>query len=444
MLFKTSFYLSFYHFLLFFFLISFKINAQEIDTLQKISLQDAIKQALDKNFEIKILEQQKKITQTQNNWGVAGALPRVTGNLGYNFSNTNIKQEFSNGNVINNSGNNTNAINANIGVTWTLWNGNQMFFTKKRLELQTGLVQEQQNFLVQNTIFAVSENYFQILRLQQQIKNVETFIKILQTRVFLAQKSFEIGTKDKTDFLQAKIDLQEQEVLQNTQKNQIRELKTRLNRLTINNPNADFSLSDSLALPKESLEDWKILENKYEKNIQFLILNKQAEILLQNKKEVQAQNYPTVTLNANYNFVNSRNSAGFALLNQSLGPAVGVGVQIPIYNGGITRTNTQVAKINQDINQLQQEQLKINLKNELFVHYQNYQNALKNIEIEKQTIILAEENNKIAEERFKLLQINALQLRQVQLSYIQSLTRLTNAIFEVQMAVLRIKFITNN
>ncbi len=409
--------------------------------IEKISLQDAIKEALDKNLDIKILTQQKNIAQTQDNWGIAGALPRVVGNVGYNFSNTNIKQEFSNGNIINNAGNNTSAINANIGASWVVWNGNQMFYTKKRLGLQTELVDVQTKNQIQNTVFAVSENYFQILRLLQQIKNVETFIKILQTRVELSQKAFEIGTKDKTDFLQAKIDLQEQEVLQNTQKNQIQALKTQFNRLTLRNPDVDFVLADSLLSPLPPLADWKSLENQYEKNIQFLLLNKQAEILVQNKKEIQAQNYPTITLNANYNFTNSRNSAGFALLNQSLGPAFGVNVQIPIYNGGQTRTNTQVVKINQDINQLQQEQLKNNLKNDLFVAYQSYQNALKNIEIENQTLILAQENNKIAEERFKVLQINSLQLRQVQLSYVQSLTRLTNALFEGQMAVIRVKFL---
>jgi len=78
---------------------------------------------------------------------------------------------------------------------------------------------------------------------------------------------------------------------------------------------------------------------------------------------------------------------------------------------------------------------------DLLNSYSTYQNALQLANLEKQTLELIEENNKIATERFKKLSITSLELRQIQLDLINSQTRYYNALFTARMAEAEMKLL---
>ena len=64
----------------------------------------------------------------------------------------------------------------------------------------------------------------------------------------------------------------------------------------------------------------------------------------------------------------------------------------------------------------------------------NYQNALKLVSFEKTNLALASENVSIARERFKLLNITSVELRQVQISFYDAENRLFNALYQAKIA----------
>jgi len=137
-----------------------------------------------------------------------------------------------------------------------------------------------------------------------------------------------------------------------------------------------------------------------------------------------------------------RSTAGFFLTNQTFGPNIGLGLAIPIFNGNINRTQLKTNTIQEKRQNLQIEQLKLTLQRDLLIAYQEYENAIKIIEIEEANVKLAEENNFISTERFRKLVSNSIELRQAQLSLIEAETRFINAQFRAQVAVTTLQFLT--
>jgi outer membrane protein TolC len=123
------------------------------------------------------------------------------------------------------------------------------------------------------------------------------------------------------------------------------------------------------------------------------------------------------------------------------GPNIGVSISVPIFNATQVKTQLKVNTIQQHQQELRKEFIKAQLKEDVLIAFQEYQNALSIADIEKTNISIAEENNYISTERFKKLQTNLIELRQAQASLIQAQDRYINAMFRAKMAASAIQFI---
>jgi outer membrane protein TolC len=150
---------------------------------------------------------------------------------------------------------------------------------------------------------------------------------------------------------------------------------------------------------------------------------------------------PVLTLSSTTTYNRNKASGGFFLTNQTVGPNIGLGVAIPIYNSNIYKTQLNVNVAEQKRQQLEIERLNNELLMQLQVYYQEYDNALKVLEIESGSVRLADENNFIATERFRKLQSNSIELRQAQLSLIEAQNRLINAQFRAKIAATQLRLL---
>jgi outer membrane protein TolC len=143
---------------------------------------------------------------------------------------------------------------------------------------------------------------------------------------------------------------------------------------------------------------------------------------------------PTLTLNAGAGVNNSNNSSGFTLRNTTYGPNAGVGLAIPIFQGGVIKQNLRVNEIQQESQALEIKRLRNTLSAGLANAYNNYKNAKRQYELEVENIKVVKENNVIAMERFRKGSITTVELRQTQITLIVSQTRLINAQFDMKQA----------
>lgn len=400
---------------------------------------DAVDLALKQNLDIQIAQSDVEITKINNTWANAGALPTITALATNTEAISNLNQKLNNGNSIQRNNVKNNSLNANMVLSWRVFNGMRVQATKDRFEIieKMGNIAFKQQ--VDQVIFDVLSVYYNLVRLNKQVNSTLAIIDLSKERVKIAETRFNVGSGTKTDMLQAKIDLNAQEVnLKNIFK-QISTTKASLNNLLKRNPQEPiYAREEQFKIPSINLEE--ILKKIDEQNYQMLMANQTKLNLANDRRIIFSQKLPTLTLNSSALLNRTISTAGLFLTNQTYGPNIGLSIGIPIFQSNINKTQLKVNAVQQKQQALEMEALKSRIQRDLFIAYQEYQNAIEATKIEESNVKLAEENNKISTERFRKLQSNSIELRQAQLSLNDAQDRYINAQYRAHIAATSILY----
>lgn len=406
------------------------LHAQDSSVL---SGKEAVRIALENNLDIKIVREDLTIAEINNNWGNAGKWPIVVAQLGNTEAVNNLNQQLSNGSSIKRNGATNNITTASLQASWRIYNGQRVRATKQRFEEleKIGTINVEQQ--MQRITFDVLVTYYNIVRLNQQVKAFNAIIALAEERLKIAQTRFEVGSAAKTDMLQSSIDLNAQQTALVDIKRQIKNNKATLNTLLKRPADQPFEVADTaFTIPK--MDYTSSLAKLDTQNLDLMRAERERALLVEDRRIINSNRLPTLSLNSTTNYNRNKASAGLFLVNQTYGPNIGLSLGIPIYNSNITKTQLRVNEVQQRQQVLQQELLKTQLQRDLLIAYQEYETALGVAETELRNVKAAEENNFIATERFKKLQGNTIELRQAQLSLIEAQDRYINAVFRAKIA----------
>ncbi|MBM3445092.1 MAG: TolC family protein [Bacteroidetes bacterium] len=396
--------------------------------------------AVKENLDIQIAQSDVDIAKINNNWGNAGILPTIAAQATNTEAVSNLNQKLNNGNSIQRNNVANNNLNANLNLSWRIYNGMRIRSTKERFEIieRMGNIAFKQQ--VDQVIFDVLSVYFNLVRLNKQVNSTLAIIDFSKERVKIAETRFNVGSGTKTDMLQAKIDLNAQEVsLQNIFR-QIAATKASMNNLLKRNPSQPiYAKEEQFRIPFINLEE--VFKKIDEQNFQMLMAQQTKLNLANDRKIIYSQKLPTLTLNSAAFLNRTISTAGLFLTNQTYGPNVGLTVGVPIFQSNINKTQLRVNTVQQKQQNLEIEALRARIQRDLYIAYQEYQNAIEAAKVEEINVKLAEENNKISTERFRKLQSNSIELRQAQLSLNEAQDRYINAQYRAHIAATSILFI---
>ena len=409
----------------------------------KLTIDEAIRLAVEKNFDVEIVKNEQQIGAINNNWGTAGLWPNINLNSTLGIASNNLEQRLSNGTTIKRNGAVLRNINAGFAVSWRIFDGMRMFASKRRLEELEKIGELSFRSQVNTTVFNVIAAYYEIVQLNQQRKALQATIKFFEERKLIAESRFTIGTAPKTDFLQAEVDLNQQKGSLLAIENNIRVAKANFNNLLARKPDTVFEVVEVIE-PDVTVSYAALQQKATTDNYDLLLAQSSLSVLVQQKREIISQRLPSVTLNGNFNLSQSKNDAGFTLFNRNLGPSGNVGIAIPIFQGGNIKRQEQVADIGIKNQQIIIDRLKNQVNTSLLNAFYNFQNALNLVKLEKNTLTLIEENNMIATERFRKLAITSLELRQVQIDYINGQTRYINSLYMAKLAEAEMKLLAGD
>jgi outer membrane protein TolC len=426
-------------FLLIFFAVPFALQAQQDSTV--LNAQDAVRIALEKNLNIKIVQEDLTIAKINNTWGNSGRWPTITAFMQNTEAVTNLDQQLSNGTSIKRNGVTNNVLSGNLSAQWRIYNGQRVVASKRRFEELEKIGQINVEAQMQQISFDVLLTYYNIVRLNQQVKAFSAIIALAEERLKIAQTRFEVGSAAKTDMLQSAIDLNGQQNSLVDIKRQIQNNKAILNTLLLRPADQEFTVADSVfTIPVMNYEEE--IAKIDTQNLNLLRIQRERAVLVEDRRIINSQRLPVFSLNSVTNFNRNKSTAGLFLVNSSYGPNIGVSLAVPIYNSNIFKTQLRVNEVQQKQQAMQQELLKTQVQRDLLIAFQEYQTAIRIAEMEQKNVKNAEENNFIATERFKKLQGNTIELRQAQLSLIEAQDRYINAVFRSKIAALSIDLLT--
>lgn len=419
--------------IVFLFIIGFSTQAQDL-----LTLEDAVKIALENNYDIKIAENNSKIDATNNNLANAGMLPSLNANFTNNNSQLDTKQTQGDGTVreLDNAKNMN--LTYGVGLDWTIFDGLSMFARKEQLNVleQQGKAELQTAILTR--ISDVYTTYFNLVQQQQVLASIDTAIVISNQRLTTAQNRFSIGKASKLEVLNAQVDLNSDLSLQLRQKELIKISKIRLNELLVRDTQIDFTVAKEVSFQQNlDFNELKSTAEKQNPQLQAQILSKKVADL--NLKQVKGNRYPTVRITSGYNFTRSEASLGFITQSSGQGFVYGVTATVPIFNGFLQNRNERVAKYQVENAELLLEQQKLSLTSQLASLYASYQTNLELVKVEEKNLEIAQQNLDITLAKFKIGTITTIEFRTAQQNFVEASVRYSNAQYVTKLSEINLK-----
>lgn len=415
-----------------------KTNAQEV-----LTIENAVKIALENNYEIKIASNNLLINKTNVSSGNAGMLPRATATIVNNNSIQNSSQTRQDGttNSLNNAKNNS--LNYGVGLDWTIFDGFRMFAKKDQLKELQKLGEAQLKATIIAKISDVHATYFDLVQQQQQLAALDSTIVISNQRLTLAQNRFTIGKASKLEVLNAQVDLNTDKVSLLKQKELYANTKIALNQILARDTKKDYKVVDAISVDQKLLlPELTALAEKQNPQLEAQIINKNvAELQL---KQVKAGRYPTVKLNTGYNFSETNSSLGFTTNTTGRGLNYGFSASLNLFDGFAQKRNEKISQLQIDNSKIAIDQQNLALHTQLASTYQTYLTNLELITLEEKNEAIAKQNLNITLDKFRIGTITTLEFRTAQLNYVNAKVRYSNAQFQAKLSEVALRELAGN
>lgn len=410
---------------------------------QVLTLEDAVKIALENNYDIRIAKNDLKVDQANADVGNAGMLPKVTANVIDNNGIQNASQTRTDGTKTSLDNAKNNSLNYGVGLDWTVFDGFRMFARYEQLKKLQQLGEAQLKLTIITKISDVNETYFDLVQQQQQLAALDTTIVISRQRLDLAQNRFTIGKASKLEVLNAQVDLNTDITNMLKQKDLYAATKIKLNQILARDPQTAYKVVDFIIVDKDlqlaALTDLAVKQNP---QLQSQIINKSVSEL--QLKQVRAGRYPTLKVNTGYNFAETQSSIGFTSQTSARGLTYGFTASMNIFDGFYQNRNEKIAKLGIENAQIAIEQQQNTLSSQLVSAFQTYQTNIQLSELEDKNEDIAKQNLDITLEKFRIGTITTFEFRTAQLNFVNAQVRNSNAQYVAKLSEIALKELAGN
>jgi len=401
-------------------------------------LENAVKIALENNYEIKIANNNLKIDKTNVASGNAGMLPKVTASVTDNNGIQNLSQTRADGTITTLDNAKNNSLNYGVGLDWTIFDGFKMFAKFDQLKQLQKLGESQLKLAILTKISILNATYFDLVQQQQQLSALDTTIVISNQRLALAQNRFTIGKASKLEVLNAQVDLNTDTVALLRQKELYANTKVALNQILARDTKNDFKVIAEINVDTQlKLNELTSLAEKQNPQVEAQIINKRiSELQL---KQIKAARYPTLKVTTGYTFTDTHSDLGFTTQSSARGLNYGFGASLNIFDGFSQNRNEKLAKIEIENATLGIEQQNLALNTQLATAFQTYLTNLELIALEEKNEAIAKQNLTITLDKFRIGTITTLEFRTAQLNYINAKVRFSDAQFQAKLSEIALK-----
>ena len=403
----------------------------------KLTVNDAVKLALENNLDIKISENQNEILKNNASFLNSGYLPRVSSRVGFNKSNQNIEIETPN----NLSGklNNMKSENSfsNVSIEYILFDNNgRKFNYKKSKELsnRSGLEVKE---VIENTLLQLYTVFYEVCRLSEEKDIVKSSLEISKSRLERNKIKFDFGQSTKLELLNAEVDVNTDSIRYLNAVKNLSNAKRDLNLVMNVNLNSDYILDKEIVY--NSAENIiNFYDNASKNNTKLKIYAKSVEISDFELKSIRSTYLPTVGLNGSYDWNESINDNPYAFFNKNIydGISGGINLRWDIFNQGKRITANKNAKVMLENSKIEKEKAFLIFQKELNNSYETYNNNLFILEVQEQSLNTSNNNFLRNLEKYDIGIVSSIEFRNAQLNLLNAKLSRNTARYEAKLSEL--------
>lgn len=418
------------------FILAFVLTCSIGQAQEVLTKSEALRIVMENNFDVLLSQEQVKVAETNTEIYNSGYLPTLSGNAAINFNRDNIKAEFQDGRVTELNGAESNSRTAGLALNYVIFNG---FNRKYNMDRNKELLNRGQLNLratLESTILTLFSTYYQVAQSQQNVANLEETLNISKERLKRAEYGYDYGRSSRLDVSNAQVDVNTDSINLLNARQILANTKRDLNFILGREANVEFDI-DTLVTFSNVVDKDLFFESMELENVQLLIGKSDINVSRAATKVAQSNYYPTLSVNGGYNYrLGNNNSASFLATSTSSGLSYGATLGWNIFDGGATKTNTQIAKINENISNVSLDQLETNLHVQFENAWGDYQNKLFVVEAQDRNLQTNKMNFERSVEQYKLGRINSIDFRNAQRNLLLAEVGLTQAKFDAKRAEL--------
>lgn len=399
---------------------------------QLLSLNDAVKEGLVKNYQILVAKNETKMSSQNITHGNAGFFPLITAYGSWDKAYLDARVEVVSGSELYDNHADANIATAGIKAEWVLFNGTGMFVEYDKLKSLWKISDLETRITMENVVHDIILAYCNIIRQKELYEACNQRLNSSKLRNSITRGKFDSGMGSEQEWLQSCVALQADSTALITQTAELSKSKIALNRLLAIDVQRDFITEDSISLvPIPSLDQLKTsslqLNNLLKINTEQLMYSKLEE------KSLRSEQFPTLSLTGSYGYFENNTEASFITYNRYFGPQVGLNVGIKLFDGMKLNTSIQNARINVQNKELLLQDMQLYVSALITETYLDYQSQLQTIILGKERLMLAEKNLDIAMKAYQAGLISSVDLRVAQDDLFQASSDLVNAYYNVKV-----------
>lgn len=398
-----------------------------------LTLPNAISIGLQNNLSILLQKNEAEVARNNNTLGNAGFLPVIGLTGTQNTSIATTHQEQFSGTVRDVYNGKNTSFNAAVDLDWTLFDGFNMFVSKKMLGTLEELGENGTRIVVEDIVSNIILSYYGIVQLGKLVQVARDAVDLSMQRKRIALAKLSLGSGSQLMLLQSTVDLNADSTSLINQMNSLANLKADLNRLLAREVSTAFSITDTITLNVSFSYD-SLLQKALKQNSALISARLDKEMARLGVRQARSGLYPTLGFNAGYSFSQLNASAGFAKFNQNYGPSFGFNLSYNIFNGFNVLREIENAKTYLNSGELSVKDNEQEVKLSIFKLYNDYHSNLEIVRMQLTNVDVAKENVNVAFEKYKLGSLSDVELREIQQKLIDAEYQLILSTFEAKQA----------
>ncbi len=415
------------------------VGVSQAQVTQRITLEDAVRIALDNNFQMKRAQNSIEVAEYDIKNAYAQFAPSLNANLGFNRSSG---QQFDQvtltyGNIV--TENASGSISSNI----TVFSGLRNIYNLRSSQTALVSAQENERRIRQSIIFSVATAYLQVVLDKELIQISEENLESSRSQLEQIIAQVEVGARPLVDQFNQEAIVANAELVLIQRQNAAANNQLRLIRQLQIDPLGSYEYvtpelnEDMIQVREMNLRS--MVERAMANRSDVAAQDAQIKIAYYSLKSAEAARLPTISANGSFRTSYSdrqrnpisreREKFSTQFFDVNVGNGIGVSMQVPIFTRLNTWRSVQVGRINYKNAQLDRENLEYTVIQEVAQAYTDYIGYTKELETTQKALIASERAFQTAQERYNVGASTLIELTQANADFVQASSNRVQALY---------------
>jgi len=406
---------------------------------QTITLEDAINIALENNYQLKQAENNLNLAETQVFSAKADYLPSLNSN--FNGS-RNVGRQFIQEDLSFDD-RTTYGISGSLNANFTIFDGFRNISNLRGAQANKLSQEENFNRMRETIIFNTASRFLQVAVDEELMKIAEATLEASQSQLEQVDAQVEVGSRPTVDLYNQEATVANDELNLIQRENALSVSKAQLLRVMQDDSIEEIDIVmpavDELSLVPEELNLRSLIEAALSSRSDFAA---QEYAIIDNEmgqRIARASLLPTISASAGISgrysdqFIDpvTREVSSFSdqFFDQNVNRSLGLSLQIPLFNRWNNRTNIESAKIQLKNSELQLDNIRFQISEEVRQAYSDYLSLAKELDSSERALIAAERAFETEQQRYEVGATTLIELNQANANFVQAQSNRVQTIY---------------